>query len=40
VKKGICTVEKVCSDDQLADIFTKAIANPQYSRLRDLIKVR
>lgn len=40
VKTGEVEVVKVRSEDQVADIFTKALANPQYSKLRDLIKVR
>mgnify|MGYP002143932091 CR=1 FL=1 len=40
VKKGVISIDKVSSEEQLADIFTKAIANPQFSNLRDLIKVR
>jgi hypothetical protein len=39
VSKGQLKVQKVSSEDQVADALTKALGNPQFSRLRKFLGV-
>jgi hypothetical protein len=39
VSQGCITIQKVSSEDQVADALTKALGNPQFSRLRELMRV-
>jgi hypothetical protein len=39
VRNGVVTIDRISSEDQKADIFTKALANPRFSNLRKMIGV-
>ena len=39
IKEGSVEVLKISTDDQLGDIFTKALANPRFVDMRMLIGI-